>query len=149
MMSLITVGEGPVGFYRCPQFRQLAEVTLHRWLLDTAAELARPGDAQIFANSTIGLGPLITSITSACSQLRVGILMVALGRPANPTTTALVIRLVDGPRTRLADSKIDVAFLGWPTHNNHPMIKTFGTHDSQLLHSAATAGQNGGRSTPA
>jgi hypothetical protein len=36
----------------------------------------------------------------------------------------LVIRLVDGPRTRLADSKIDVAFLGSPTHNNnHPMIK--------------------------
>jgi hypothetical protein len=51
-----------------------------------------------------------------------------------------VIRLVEGPRTRLADIKIDGALLGWPTHNSHPMIKTFSTHDSELLHSAATAG---------
>ena len=71
--------------------------------------------------------------TPHCTDAHLG------GRPTRPPLP-LVIRLVEGPRTRLADIKIDGALLGWPTHNSHPMIKTFSTHDSQLLHSAATAG---------
>jgi hypothetical protein len=31
-------------------------------------------------------------------------------------------------------------FLSWPAHHSHPLIKTFITHASQLLRSAAPAG---------